>query len=392
MREFDKSQGVTNQKEFNIWADNISSNGSQSWQKTVAESNKIDLKKLIEHTKFSSLNSNVTLQRWKQEHPFHLVDPSPWPILTSLVAYQCAISLIIVFHNIKALHLPYINFLYTILPENFKSIYLALVEQGIIATFGMFPLIVVTLFSLLFILTCWFKDIVTEATYLGEHTKAVQKNILFAFALFISSEVMFFFGFFWAYFHMALNPAVSIGCSWPPLGIEVLDIWELPFLNTVILLSSGVSVTLAHRAITMPLSFKTEKTSGTLNSNIIPVEFNLKQNVVNLDSKYKNITTFALSLTVLYGFIFTGIQWYEYENAPFALNDGVYGSLFFILTGFHGFHVCIGILFLIVCLLRNIKDHFSPRHHIGFICAAWYWHFVDVVWLFLFIVVYWWGS
>jgi len=146
----------------------------------------------------------------------------------------------------------------------------------------------------------------------------------------------------------------------------------LPFLNTVILLSSGVSVTLAHRAITMPLSFKTEKTSSTLNSNIIPVEFNLKQNVVNLDSKYKNITTFALSLTVLYGFIFTGIQWYEYENAPFALNDGVYGSLFFILTGFHGFHVCIGILFLIVCLLRNIKDHFSPRHHIGFICAAWY--------------------
>jgi heme/copper-type cytochrome/quinol oxidase subunit 3 len=168
---------------------------------------------------------------------------------------------------------------------------------------------------------------------------------------------------------MALNPAVSIGCSWPPLGIEVLDIWELPFLNTVILLSSGVSVTLAHRAITMPLSFE-KKISNPSKLDINPLEFNLNSDVVNLDSKYKNITTFALSLTVLYGFIFTGIQWYEYENAPFALNDSVYGSLFFILTGFHGFHVCIGILFLLVCLLRNIKDHFSPRHHIGFICAA----------------------
>jgi len=338
-------------------------------------------------------NSVNTSSLWAQEHPFHLVDPSPWPILTSLVSYQAAVSLLIVFHNIKTLHLPYINFIYSFLPSDYKLIYISLVENGIIAVYGMFPLILATLMGLFFVLICWFNDIVTEATYLGEHTKAVQKNILFGFALFISSEVMFFFGFFWAYFHMALNPAVSIGCTWPPLGIEVLDIWELPFLNTVILLSSGVSVTLAHRAITMPVTLDTFlKKDATFTWQNFPRVLNLKENIVNKNNKYKNITTFALSLTILYGLIFSGIQWYEYENAPFALNDSVYGSLFFILTGFHGFHVCIGILFLFVCLLRNIKDHFSPRHHIGFICAAWYWHFVDVVWLFLFIVVYWWGS
>jgi hypothetical protein len=289
MREFNKiPTKVTSPKEFSIWTDNASSiKGFQPWQKSVTELSNINLKGFMEHTKFNVFTSDTNIKRWKQEHPFHLVDPSPWPILTSLVAYQCAISLIIVFHNIKALHLPYISFIYTLLPGSFKSLYLSLVEQGIIATFGMFPLIVITLFSLLFILTCWFKDIVTEATYLGEHTKAVQKNILFAFALFISSEVMFFFGFFWAYFHMALNPAVSIGCSWPPLGIEVLDIWELPFLNTVILLSSGVSVTLAHRAITMPLSFE-KKISNSSKLDINPLEFNLNSDVVNLDSKYKN--------------------------------------------------------------------------------------------------------
>ena len=138
---------------------------------------------------------------------------------------------------------------------------------------------------------------------------------------------------------MALNPAVTIGCIWPPLGIAVLDIWELPFLNTVILLSSGVSVTLAHRALV---------------------------------SGKKDLVTFSLFLTILYGLIFTSIQWYEYENAPFAINDGVYGSLFFVLTGFHGFHVCIGIIFLTVCLIRNMNYEFTKRHHIGFVCAAWY--------------------
>lgn len=294
-----------------------------------------------------------------QQHPFHLVDPSPWPILTSLVSYQAAITLLIVFHNVKTFHVPYFNLIGEILPLKLKTSYLILNEYGIIYVYGVFPFIFWTLFSLGFVLTCWFKDIITEATLEGQHTKAVQKNILFAFALFISSEVMFFFGFFWAYFHMALNPAVNIGCVWPPLGITVLDIWELPFLNTVILLSSGVSVTLAHRALV---------------------------------SGKKDLVTFSLFLTILYGLIFTCIQAYEYENAPFAINDGVYGSLFFVLTGFHGFHVCIGIIFLTVCLIRNLNYEFTKRHHIGFVCAAWYWHFVDVVWLFLFIVVYWWGS
>jgi len=294
-----------------------------------------------------------------QQHPFHLVDPSPWPILTAFASYQAAVTLLIIFHNVKTFHLPYFVLIANLLPPFLKKEYLSLVEFGIIEIYGTLPFILWTLCCLAFILTFWFKDIITEATYEGQHTKAVRKNILFAFALFISSEVMFFFGFFWGYFNMALNPGINIGCIWPPLGIDVLDIWELPFLNTIILLSSGVSVTLAHRAIV---------------------------------AGKKNLTTFALLLTIIYGLIFSVIQAYEYEHAPFAINDSVYGSLFFILTGFHGFHVCIGILFLWICFIRNLNYHFTAEFHVGFICAAWYWHFVDIVWLFLFIVVYWWGS
>jgi heme/copper-type cytochrome/quinol oxidase subunit 3 len=293
----------------------------------------------------------------RQQHPFHLVDPSPWPILTSFAIYLCVITFLITFNDIETISLkPLVN------TNTFSSLFLMFGGSLWInlAKCRVFLPMLITFLFLSFVLYNWFANIIVESWSEGQHTKIVQQNMQFGFFLFILSEVMFFFGFFWAYFHMCLNPSVAIGCIWPPKGIEALDIWELPLLNTVILLSSGVTVTLAHRAIVSGL---------------------------------RNITTNALLVTISYGFIFSCIQAYEYNNAPFAINDGVYGSLFFLLTGFHGIHVCIGILFLFICFLRNaFTSQFTRRHHVGFVCAAWYWHFVDVVWLFLFIVVYWWGS
>jgi cytochrome c oxidase subunit 3 len=177
--------------------------------------------------------------------------------------------------------------------------------------------------------------------------------------LFIVSEVMFFAAFFWAFFHSSLAPTVEIGAVWPPKGIEVLDPWQIPFLNTVILLSSGAAVTWAHHAII--LSYRDQAIQG-------------------------------LTLTILLAILFTGFQVFEYLEAPFTISDGIYGSTFFLATGFHGFHVFVGTVFLIICLIRQMKNHFTNNHHFGFEAAAWYWHFVDVVWLFLFVSIYWWGG
>jgi cytochrome c oxidase subunit 3 len=205
----------------------------------------------------------------------------------------------------------------------------------------------------------WFTDIITEATFEGHHTFKVQQGLRYGMVLFIVSEIMFFFGFFWAFFHSSLSPAVSIGCIWPPKGIEVIKPFELPFLNTLILLSSGVSITWAHRALL----------SGNRNSTIL-----------------------ALAITVLLGIIFTGCQAFEYYTAPFSINDGIYGSIFYMTTGFHGFHVLVGTIFLLANLWRQTEYHFTRQHHFGFEAGAWYWHFVDVVWIFLFTTLYWWGS
>jgi len=253
------------------------------------------------------------------------VDPSPWPIMTSVSVFQLLISFTFFFH--------YFNFEYYYLFLIFVSIPLCL--------YG------------------WFSDIILESTVEGNHTKAVQQNINFGMILFIASEVMFFFAFFFAFFHFSLSPSIWIGAVWPPHGIQPMDAFGLPLLNTIILLSSGVSVTLSHRAL------------------------------VCGDLEY---TTLGLIITLFYGIIFTGVQVYEYNYATFAINDSVFGSIFFLCTGFHGLHVLIGSLFLGVCLGRNIFKHFTANHHVGFLCAAYYWHFVDVVWLFLWIYVYWWSG
>jgi cytochrome c oxidase subunit 3 len=178
-------------------------------------------------------------------------------------------------------------------------------------------------------------------------------------ALFIASEVMFFSAFFWAFFSSSLYPAASIGGVWPPKTIHPFNPFEFPFLNTLILLLSGTTVTWAHHAL-----IEGDR-SGMLR---------------------------GLTLTVLLGISFTCVQAYEYSHAAFGFKEGIYPSTFFMATGFHGFHVIIGTIFLCVCLYRAWQGHFQPDHHFGFEAAAWYWHFVDVVWLFLFVCIYWWGS
>lgn len=215
------------------------------------------------------------------------------------------------------------------------------------------------LFSVWLCMYIWWRDIVRESTLEGNHTNIVQLGLRYGMILFIVSEVMFFFAFFWAFFAAALAPTIEIGSIWPPKGIDVFSPIEIPLLNTLILLCSGATVTYAHHAIT---------------------------------AGKKIDAVWGLVLTVFLAVIFTCFQGFEYVSAGFTISDGIYGSTFFMATGFHGFHVLIGTIFLIVCLIRLLNDHFTIQHHFGFEAAAFYWHFVDVVWLFLYVAVYFWGG
>ena len=221
------------------------------------------------------------------------------------------------------------------------------------------------LYNILFITTLfltaalWWRDVTRESTIEGHHTLKVQTGISMSIILFITSEVIFFFAFFWAFFHRRLTPTHYIGAQWPPTHITPLDVFSVPLLNTGVLLSSGITVTWAHHAI--------------------------------LDRDLKEAQQ-ALTYTIFLGAYFTILQKDEYKNTSFSFNDRVYGSTFFLTTGFHGAHVIIGTLFLIVSLTRLKGWHFSNKHHFGFEAAAWYWHFVDVVWIFLYTLICWWGS
>jgi cytochrome c oxidase subunit 3 len=213
----------------------------------------------------------------------------------------------------------------------------------------------------------WWRDVIREAQYQGHHTRVVQLHHRYGMILFIASEVMFFVAWFWAYFNVALFPDDSIqavregllGGTWPPRGIETFDPWHLPLLNTLILLTSGTTVTWAHHAL--------------------------------LENDRDGLK-WGLICTVALGVAFTGVQAYEYSHAAFNFSGNIYGATFFMATGFHGAHVIIGTIFLTVCLGRAFAGHFSPTQHLGFEFAAWYWHFVDVVWLFLFACIYVWGA
>jgi heme/copper-type cytochrome/quinol oxidase subunit 3 len=260
-----------------------------------------------------------------QKHPFHLVDPSPWPLRAATAAFVQTTGGVRYRHNYDG-----------------GGFFRARGLGRLLRTRGV-----------------WFRDIVREGTFEGQHTTVVQLGLRFGMILFIVSEVRFFFAFFWAFFWAALAPTPEIGSVWPPKGIEVLSAWEIPFLNTLILLTSGAAVTWAHHAL---------------------IAGNREEGIR------------ALRVTLVLAIAFTGFQVYEYAHATFTIADSVYGSTFFRATGFHGFHVFIGTCFLGVCLIRLRNYHFTQQHHFGFEAAAWYWHFVDVVWLFLFVTIYYWGS
>nr|QPP19885.1 cytochrome c oxidase subunit III [Cynoglossus monopus] len=258
-----------------------------------------------------------------QTHPYHMVDPSPWPLTGALGALLLTSGLALWFHFNDIVLLP---------------VGLAVLTLTVIQ---------------------WWRDVIRESTFLGHHTAPVQKGLRYGMVLFIISEILFFAGFFWAFYHSSLAPTPELGGIWPPAGILPLNPFEVPLLNTAVLLASGVTVTWTHHSIMMG---------------------ERKQAI------------HSLFLTILLGAYFTALQALEYYEAPFTIADGVYGSTFFVATGFHGLHVIIGSTFLAVCLLRQIQYHFTSTHHFGFEAAAWYWHFVDVVWLFLYVSIYWWGS
>nr|YP_004021623.1 cytochrome c oxidase subunit III [Phraortes illepidus]YP_010601343.1 cytochrome c oxidase subunit III [Phraortes lii]WAL35422.1 cytochrome c oxidase subunit III [Phraortes lii]BAJ24444.1 cytochrome c oxidase subunit III [Phraortes illepidus] len=259
----------------------------------------------------------------KQNHPFHMVEMSPWPLVGAISTMLMLLGTVNMFQHSNKL----------------------IMMMGTI-------MVMLTMMQ-------WWRDVIREGTYQGLHTKIVMKGLRWGMILFIISEVFFFISFFWAFFHSSLSPIVQVGSIWPPMGINPFNPMQIPLLNTMILLSSGVSITWAHHSL--------------LNNNM----------------KEMNI---SLSITILMGMYFTILQAYEYIEAPFTISDSIYGSTFFMATGFHGLHVIIGSTFLMVCLIRQLNLHFSKYHHVGFEAAAWYWHFVDVVWLFLYITIYWWGN
>jgi cytochrome c oxidase subunit III len=273
-------------------------------------------------------------QAHTNQHDYHLVDPSPWPIVGAVSAFVLAVGLI-----------AWMKHMFAGAPVVF-----AVGALGVAYT-----------------MVGWWRDVVREAEHQGYHTRVVQISHRYGMILFIASEVMFFVAWFWAYFNTALFPASIpefartelLGGTWPPKGIETFDPWHLPLLNTLILLTSGTTVTWAHHALLHD----------------------------DRDGLRK-----GLWCTIILGALFTCVQAYEYSHAGFGFKGHIYGATFFMATGFHGAHVIIGTIFLSVCLARAYAGHFSPKQHLGFEFAAWYWHFVDVVWLFLFACIYVYGA
>ena len=243
----------------------------------------------------------------------------------------------------------------------FTSLSLLILMLSAIVAFNKGPMDLV-LYSIVLVAvsaTFWWDEVVVEGTYQGHHTLAVQQGITLGVGLFIVSEIYFFLSIFWAFFHSSLAPTIELGGMWPPLGIEPINYLELPLLNTIILLSSGAFVTVSHHSF------------------------------INGDRE-KSLR--YLLITIILAIIFTVLQGVEYWLSPFTISDGVYGSCFFFGTGFHGIHVIIGTIFLYVGYLRLRSYQITDHHHIGYESAILYWHFVDVVWLFLYISMYWWGS
>jgi len=270
-----------------------------------------------------------------KNHDYHIINPSLWPFMGAVSGFTMLAGSVLWFHDVT----PWV------------------------ALAG--------LLGVLYTMFVWWSDVVREGEGGVDHTPVVRIGLRMGFILFIMSEVMFFSAWFWTFFKHAIFPAVedlsvetvatwhAADGVWPPTGVVTFNAWDLPLINTLILLLSGVTVTWAHHAL--------------------------------IEGK-RNSLIWGLILTVALGALFTMFQAYEYSHAEFPFAGSIYGSSFFMATGFHGFHVLVGTIFLAVCLLRASKGHFKPDQHIGFEAAAWYWHFVDVVWLFLFACVYIWGG
>lgn len=258
----------------------------------------------------------------KSNHPFHLVTISPWPLII--------------------------------------SVRLIIIIIGAVKWFFIYKIIIFILgFSLLNLCRFqWWRDVIRESTYQGYHTSKILILIKFRIILFITSEFFFFISFFWAFFHISLSPNIDIGRIWPPILITPFNPFNIPLLNTIILLSSGVRITWSHYSII---------------------------------NKIYNESIISIYITIILGIYFSILQWLEYREAPFSISDSTYGTTFFIITGFHGLHVIIGTTFILITIIRLQINQFSNYHHLGFEVRSWYWHFVDVIWLFVYIFLYWWG-
>ena len=278
-----------------------------------------------------------------KHHDYHIIDPSPWPFLGGVGALVMAVGGVGWMQYLKGND-------FSLLGIPLASPWLFFIGVAIV----------------LYVMFAWWSDTVREA-HEGHHTRVVQLHLRYGVIMFIISELMFFVAWFWAFFDASLFPnevnqygrMAYTGGQWPPAGLEVLNPWHLPLYNTIILLLSGTTVTWAHHAL--------------------------------LHNDRKGLV-WGLALTVALGVLFSFVQAYEYSVAPFDFANSLYSATFYMATGFHGFHVAIGTIFLLVCLLRAMAGHFTPKQHFGFEAAAWYWHFVDVVWLFLFACIYVWAS
>jgi len=242
--------------------------------------------------------------------PFHLVSNSPWPFLLSSSLLLVASSFVCCLHQFPV------------------------------------SVCVSSFFACLVVLLFWTYDIIIEATFCGAHTARVRSGLVIGWLAFLCSEVIFFASFFWAYFHFSLSPDIAIGSTWPPAGLEPLDYLHLPLLNTIILLTSSITVTWSHHCL--------------LNSSLFSRQV-------------------ILFCTLILASAFLALQCVEYSLCSFTIADRCYGSIFYLATGFHGFHVALGSLLLFVALYRLVSCHFTASRHLGFIFAIWYWHFVDVI-------------
>jgi cytochrome c oxidase subunit 3 len=288
----------------------------------------------------------------------HALNPSPWPALMAAGLFHVVAWLAVIMHDffpspeyinmvikMRLFHIMYSIFYvndnhHVLVYENINPIFLALLLSSLVFTF-------------------WIRDVLREGTFTDHHTDLVKKSLRLGMLLFIVSEIFFFLGFFWAYFHAALAPSIVFGSVWPPVGLHIIAAYQIPLANTFILLSSGACITVGHHQ--------------------------------HLQDK-REYTIMCLIATILLALLFTRLQIFEYFNAAFDISDSVYGASFYLSTGFHGVHVIIGTIFIVVTTIRIVNSHLTVRNHFGLEAAAWYWHFVDVIWLFLFLSVYIWGN